>query len=141
MSTSDPGAWLKFAHLFGAFSWMAGLFYLPRLLVYQRDASPESRALLAIMAQRLYRFIIIPSSHITLICGGALSWWGNYSGTWLYGKTTCVLLLFVFQLQLNRYRIQLAANPSFKSSRFFRVINEIPTLILLGILYFVVFKH
>lgn len=140
MNHLDYWAWLKIFHLFGAFSWMAGLFYLPRLLVYQRDAEPDARALLALMAQRLYRMIIMPASHITLLCGALMWWQSGYSGLWFHGKITCVLFLLVFQLQLNRYRIQLADNPSFKSSRFFRVINEIPTLILFGILYFVIFK-
>lgn len=140
MSLADVGAWLKLIHLFGAFSWMAGLFYLPRILVYQRDAPFESRELLALMARRLYRFIIIPASHLTILCGFTLWWWYGYSGVWIHAKATCVILLYVFQLQLNRFRINLAANPSFKNSRFFRCVNEIPSLILLGILYCVIFK-
>lgn len=140
MNITDVGAWLKLIHLFGAFSWMAGLFYLPRILVYQRDAQPDSHALLAIMAQRLYRIIILPASHITIVCGLALWWWYSYTGAWIHAKMGCVILLYVFQLQVNRFRIQLAVNPSFKSSRFFRWVNEIPTLILFGILYCVIFK-
>lgn len=141
MSFTDVGAWLKLLHLLGAFSWMAGLFYLPRILVYQREATEVNvRDTLTVMAGKLYRIIIIPASHITILCGAGLWWWYGYSGVWLHAKITCVLLLFVFQLQLNRFRMQLAVNPSFKSSRFFRVVNEVPTLILFGILYCVVFK-
>lgn len=141
MISFDTAAWLKLIHLFGAFSWMAGLFYLPRILVYQREAEAlESRALLAVMARRLYRIIILPASHITIICGLALWWVCGHTGPWIHAKVACVALLYVFQLSVNRFRMQLAINPYFKSSRFFRWVNEVPTLILIGILYCVIFK-
>lgn len=137
----DIGAWIKLLHLLSAFCWMAGIFYLPRILVYYRESnSEETRATLQRMGERLYRIIMMPASHITIMCGLFLWWWEGHAGKWIHIKSTCVLLLYVFQYQTNRYRIILANHPTFKSSRFFRVINEIPTLLLIAVLYLVIFK-
>ncbi len=139
---SDHYLGIKFFHLLSVFCWMAGLFYLPRIFVYHAEsANEESRKTLDIMAEKLYRYIMTPAMHASLLFGGLLSLLPhNRIAGWLHLKITCVLALVVFQLYLNRCRLMLVARFPFKSGRFFRLINELPTIVLIIILICVVFK-
>jgi putative membrane protein len=139
---SDHYLGIKFLHLLAVFCWMAGLFYLPRIFVYHAESIDEgSRKTLDIMAGKLYRYIMVPAMHASLLFGGLLFLLPhNRISGWLHLKITCVLGLVVFQLYLNRCRLALATRIPFKSGRFFRLINEIPTIVLIIILICVVFK-
>ncbi|MES2607445.1 MAG: protoporphyrinogen oxidase HemJ [Pseudomonadota bacterium] len=139
---SDYYLLIKFFHLLFVFCWMAGLFYLPRIFVYHAESTDEgSRKTLDVMAEKLYRYIMTPAMHASLLFGGLLFLLPhNRIAGWLNLKITCVLFLVVFQLYLNRCRIMLATRVPFKSGRFFRLINELPTIVLIIILICVVFK-
>ncbi|MES2252623.1 MAG: protoporphyrinogen oxidase HemJ [Pseudomonadota bacterium] len=133
---------IKFFHLLAVFCWMAGLFYLPRIFVYHVESTnEESKRTLDVMAEKLYRCIMTPAMHASLLFGGLLFLLPqNRIAGWMHLKLTCVLALVVFQLYLNRCRLTLAIRVPFKSGRFFRLINEIPTIALIIILICVVFK-
>jgi putative membrane protein len=133
---------LKLFHFLGAFCWMAGLFYLPRLFVYHAETDNEAvRQTLDTMAYKLYRFIMTPAMHLTLLFGTMLAILPhNRIAGWLHLKITCILALVVFQLYLNRCRLSLAARTSQQTGRYFRYINEIPTIALIIILICAVFK-
>lgn len=133
---------IKFFHLLSVFCWMAGLFYLPRILVYHRESNDESvKKNLDTMAEKLYRFIMKPAMHSSLLFGGLLFLLPhNRIAGWMHLKFTCILFLIVFQIYLNRCRQLLVHRIPYKSGRFFRLINEIPTIALIIILICVVFK-
>ena len=134
--------WIKTLHIVLITSWFGGWFYLPRIFVYHAESTnEESRRTLDIMAEKLYRYIMAPAMHASLLFGGLLSLLPhNRIAGWLHLKITCVLALVVFQLHLNRCRLRLVTRIPFKSGRFFRLINEIPTIVLIIILICVVFK-
>lgn len=129
-------------HFLGLISWMAGLFYLPRIFVYHVESTSEDvKKTLDIMGYKLYTIIMQPAMFITLIFGSLLAILPhNISAGWLHAKLSCILGLVVFQYYLNRCRINLALRKSNKSSRHFRLTNEIPTLALIIILICAIFK-
>lgn len=139
---SDHYLVIKFLHLLSVFCWMAGLFYLPRIFVYHAESTnEESRKTLDTMAEKLYLYIMTPAMHASLLFGGLLFLLPhNRIAGWVHLKITCVLILIVFQLYLNRCRLMLVTRVPFKSGRFFRFINELPTIVLIIILICVVFK-
>jgi len=133
---------IKFFHLLAVFCWMAGLFYLPRIFVYHVESTyEETKKTLDVMAEKLYRYIMTPAMHVSLLSGGLLFLLPqNRIAGWMHLKLACVLALVVFQLYLNRCRKMLAIRFPSKSGRFFRFINEFPTIALIIILICVVFK-
>lgn len=134
--------WIKAAHVVSVTAWMAGLFYLPRLFVYHVEAThAETRHTLSIMEYRLYRYIMKPAMHASLLFGILLLLVpGALTQGWSHLKILCVLGLVVFQYTLGVYHRQLAKGTCLKSSRFFRVINETPTLLLIIIIICVIVK-
>jgi putative membrane protein len=135
--------WLKMLHLFGIISWMAGLFYLPRLFVYHRGVEPSSDTaqLFQTMERRLYNIIIMPSMILSLATGTILAIIQDYwSSGWFHVKLTGVLGLVLFQFVLNHWRHTLADGSCSLGVTFFRIINEIPAVLLIIIIYSVVFK-
>lgn len=136
----DYYLFIKFLHIVALIAWMAGLFYLPRLFVYH-SLYPENGEMLKIMENKLYKIIMVPSMYVTIISGFLLIFIGNFlSSGWMHLKITCVFFMIVFQFQLNSFKKQLATGNCRKSSKFFRVINEIPTLILIIVVFLVIFK-
>ena len=115
---------------------------MPRIFVYHAESNDEgSRKTLDIMAEKLYRLIMTPAMHASLLFGGLLFLLPhNRIAGWMHLKFTCVLSLIVFQFYLNKCRLTLLARVPFKSGRFFRLINEFPTIVLIIILICVVFK-
>ncbi len=134
--------WIKAFHVFFVICWMAGLFYLPRLFVYHVDATlPEMKATFEVMEAKLYKIIIMPAMKMSTILGGLLLFIpGFFSQGYMHLKILCVFLLIVFQFYLNHCRHQLALGSNKKSSRFFRLINEIPTVLLIIIIICVIVK-
>lgn len=137
--------WLKALHIIAIIAWMAGLLYLPRLYVYHADVPPGSRraALLEIMERRLLRGIMLPSVVMTYAFGGLLlSVPGivDWHRGWIWTKFALVLLLTAFHVKLARWRLDFVAGRFTKSSRFYRMINEIPTVIMIAIVLLVVLK-
>jgi putative membrane protein len=134
--------WIKAFHLLFVMCWMAGLFYLPRLFVYHADATiPEMKATFELMEARLYKIIIMPSMKMSIILGVFLLFVpGFLMQGYMHLKILCVFLLIVFQFYLNHCRHQLALGTNKKSSRFFRLINEIPSILLIIIIICVIVK-
>ena len=134
--------WLKWLHIVAVVSWMVGLFYLPRLFVYHSEtASDEVRATLETMEERLMRVIMTPAMFVTwvsgLLVGASL---GAFGQPWLWIKIMCVVALTGFHGLCGRWRRDLVAGSSTRTSGFFRTVNEVPTVLLIVIVGLVVIK-
>ncbi|MBE7213300.1 MAG: protoporphyrinogen oxidase HemJ [Gluconacetobacter diazotrophicus] len=135
--------WLKVVHILAVISWMVGMLYMPRLFVYHAEAGPGSpqAATFAVMERRLQKAIMLPALIVTWITGLWLAYWHHFflSG-WLHGKLLLVVLLTGVHGFLAAERKKLAAGTSRHDSRFFRIVNEVPTVLLIGIVILVVVK-
>lgn len=135
--------WLKALHIVAVISWMAGLLYLPRLFVYHAGAKPgsETSETLKIMEYRLLRYIMAPASIVVWVTGPVLAWQlGMLSDRWLWAKLVCVVGLTVAHHQQSKWRKDFAADRNVRDARFFRIMNEVPTLLMIAIVIFVVVK-
>lgn len=137
--------WTKSLHVISMVAWMAALLYLPRLYVYHCEALPgsESSERFKVMELRLLRAIATPAMLATLLFGvllaltpGVIDW----SSGWWRVKLACVLLLFGCHGAMSRYRRDFLADRNRKPQRFFRILNEVPTVLLLVIVVMVVVK-
>ena len=137
--------WLKALHIIAVIAWMAGLLYLPRLFVYHDDAPAGSdrAATFAVMERRLARGILLPAVVLTYVFGimlaatpGAVDWQRG----WIWAKLALVLLLTVFHLMLERWRRDFAEGHNTHRARFYRIVNELPTLAMIAIVILVVVK-
>lgn len=133
--------WVKTFHILAMTSWMAGIFYLPRIFVHfveGKDAGQDVSRL-EIMANKLYSFMTIMMV-ITLGLGVWL-WMGfGFNGGWLHAKLSFVVLLVGYHHWCLAYLKKLRANNLQRSGRFFRLFNELPLLLFIPILIFVVVK-
>jgi len=133
--------WLKWLHIVALISWMVGLFYLPRLFVYHAEAtSPDVRATLSVMQAKLMKVIMNPAMLVTWVSGIALIGAIGGGGLWLALKVACVFALTGFHGVCGKWRKELAAGTSTREGRFFRMMNEVPTVLLIAIVGLVVFK-
>lgn len=137
--------WLKAIHVLGAFSWMAGLFYLPRLLVYHAStqAASETSELFKVMERRLLVAIMRPAAVVTVAFGVWTGWFGGwFSGNqgWLWVKLAGVAGLCGVHLLLERHVSEFAKDLRTHGGRYFRVLNEIPTVLLILVVVMVVLK-
>lgn len=140
---SDSYLWIKALHMLAIIAWMAGLFYMPRLLVYHSgvDTKSETAQLFQVMEYRLYKIIMIPSMLLSLASGIFLAIIQDvWSSGWFHIKLTCVVGLVVFHHLLNYWRKQLATGVCKRNAPFFRLINEVPTLLLIVIIISVIVK-
>ena len=134
---------LKTLHIVSLIAWMAGMFYLPRLFVYHADAPPgsERSETFKVMERRLLKAIMNPAMIATWVFGLWLAWeLGAFSQGWLHAKLAFVLLLTGLHHVLARTVKSFAADRNRRSSRHYRIINEVPTLALPIIVALVVFK-
>ena len=135
--------WLKVVHVLAIISWMVGLLYLPRLFVYHAEAGPTSAqaATFVTMERRLMRGIMLPAMIVVWITGIWLAVQGGwFKFGWLHAKLLLVLILSGVHGYLSVERKKLAAGTSVRSSRDFRIINEVPTVLLIGIVILVIIK-
>ncbi len=136
--------WIKVVHILAVVSWMAGLLYLPRLLVYHCGTKPLSEAseLFKVMERRLLKAIMRPAALVTLVSGGGLVFAGGFSpgAGWLSAKMTAVILLVLFHGFLEISVRQFARDIRRRDARFYRFANEVPTVLLILIVVFVVVK-
>ncbi|WP_416391296.1 protoporphyrinogen oxidase HemJ [Alloalcanivorax xenomutans] len=136
--------WLKAFHLMAVICWFAGIFYLPRLFVYHAMAEDQvSRERFKIMERKLYRGIMNPSMIVTVVLGlwMLISHWDLYKTQgWMHAKLALVILLIGYHHMCLAHLKKFAADANTKSHRFFRVFNEIPVLLLVGIVILVVVK-
>jgi putative membrane protein len=126
--------WIKAFHVIFMVTWFAGLLYLPRLFVYHAEAADEaSRARFAVMERRLFKLMSV-GMVLTIGLGIWLmvGWWMP-PPSWLQGKIGLVVVLIVYHHWCIKLMRDLAARRNIKSSRFYRLYNEIPTLLLIVI--------
>ncbi len=135
--------WMRALHIIFVVCWFAGLFYLPRIFVYYAASeNPDTRAQLAVMARRLYRFVT-PFMVLTAVFGiGLISVNFDYylSATWLWLKLAGVAFLIVYHFQCGRYVKRINADQDDHSHVFYRFFNEVPVLFLFAIVFLVVLK-
>ena len=134
----------KSLHLIAVISWMAGLLYLPRIFVYHSEASHLSQKdTFKIMERKLYNYIMMPAMLLSWLFGLLLIHnlgFGVFTELWMQIKTIAVLILTYYHFLLGKYLGDFAKDNNHKSSKFFRIINEIPTIILIVVVFIVVFK-
>jgi len=135
--------WLKAFHVIAVIAWMAGMLYLPRLFVYHCEAEPGSRQseTFKVMERRLRRAIV---NH-AMVASWALGLWMVYDGSWisahwLHAKLLLVVALSGIHGMLARWTADFAADRNRHTGRFFRIINEIPAVLMIGIVILVVIK-
>ena len=133
--------WIKSLHIIFMVSWFAGLFYLPRLYVHHAmttDAATSER--LKIMERKLF-FFIAPWAILTIVLG--LWLWLGYgcSGTWLTVRVVLVVLLVIYHLVCGMFMVDFREDRNVRSHVFYRWFNELPLLLLVGIVFLVVLKQ
>lgn len=141
---ADYFLWVKTAHLLAVISWMAGLFYLPRLFVYHADkpVGSDSSETFKLMERRLLKAIMRPAAVVSLLTGGLLAWIGNFAWgePWLVVKLASVAGLIAFHGFLERCTGLFADDQRPYSSRSFRMLNEVPTVLLIVVVVMVVLR-
>lgn len=138
-------SWIKAFHVLAMVAWMVGLFYLPRLFVYhtQTAIGSESSERFKVMERRLLRGIMNPAMIVTWLLGILLvvATGGIYLHQgWLHVKLTFVVLLSAFHMVCGKWRKQLLADQRLHSEKYFRIANEIPTVLLIVIIIMAVVK-
>lgn len=137
--------WILAFHVMSFISWMAMLFYLPRLFVYHAEhaANEGFKEVVAIQENKLYSFIGTPAMWATILSGGAMIALMPelfQSGGWLHAKLTAAALLIAYHFTLGKIKKKLQSGECSQSGKFFRFYNEVPTLLMIVIVIMVVVK-
>ena len=137
--------WVKALHIISVMAWMAGMLYLPRIFVYHCAARPgsEQSETFKVMERRLLRAIINPAMIASLIFGAILlSGLGSevWSEGWLHAKLLFVFLLFGLHGMMSKWRKNFEADANTRSAKFYRYMNEVPTVLMIAIVIFAVVK-
>jgi putative membrane protein len=140
--------WLKAAHIIAVIAWMAGMLYLPRLFVYHCRAEPGSQQseTFKVMEQRLLTVIVNPAMVVVWAIGLWLAWegpdprYGWLATGWLQAKLVLVFVLSGVHGMLSAWVRDFAADRNRHSEKFYRIINEVPTLLMIAIVLLVVLK-
>lgn len=137
--------WILAFHVMSFLSWMAMLFYLPRLFVYHREHSDKAEFVEVVKIQeyKLYKYIGLPAMWATILSGGLMIYLnlGLFSsGGWLHAKLLFATFLIAYSFSLDVIRKRLETNPQYRSGKFFRFYNEVPTLLMIFIVIMVVIK-
>ena len=135
----------KSLHLIAVISWMAGLLYLPRIFVYhvENKEKKETTDIFEEMEKKLFFYIMRPAMIFTWIFGLTLIYINGievFSQLWMQIKIVLVVLLSVYNGYLCKCLVSLKNNTNSRPSKFFRIINEVPTVLLIAIIFIVVFK-
>jgi putative membrane protein len=144
----DIYAWIKAFHIIAVIAWMAGMLYLPRLFVYHCAAEKGSvqSETFKLMERRLLRGIINPAMIATWLLGLWLAWrladsrYNLVLPGWLWAKIGLVLALSAVHALLARWMKDFGADRNRHSAEFYRIINEVPTVLMIGIVILVVLK-
>ena len=133
---------IKILHIVAVISWLAGLLYLPRIFVYHAEVAcgSESDKIFQIMEKRLMRYIMLPSMLLVFIFGLILANEIGFEFIWLHIKITLVLCLSGYHGFLSICRKNFALGKNKHSAKFYRIINEIPTLLMICIVALVILK-
>jgi putative membrane protein len=140
---SQLALWLKAFHVIAVIAWMAGMLYLPRLFVYHCDAEIGSKQseTFKLMERRLLHAIINPAMIAAWVLGLWLAYDGGYfKAHWLHGKLLLVLVLSAMHGLLARWVREFAADRNTHSQKFYRIANEIPAVLMIGIVILVIVK-
>ena len=134
----------KSLHLIAVISWMAGLLYLPRIFVYHSEAEDQSqKTIFKTMEKKLYNYIMMPAMLLSWLFGILLIHilgFAVFSELWMQIKIVAVVILTIYHFTLGKYLNDFAIDINQKTSKFFRIYNEIPTVILIVVIFVVVFK-
>ena len=134
----------KSLHLIAVISWMAGLLYLPRIFVYHSEANHDSQKdVFKTMERKLYNYIMMPAMLLSWLFGVLLIHslgFDIFLEFWMQIKVILVIILTYYHFLLGKYLNDFAINENSKSSKYYRVINEVPTIILIVVVFVVVFK-
>ena len=135
----------KSLHLIAVIAWMAGLLYLPRIFVYHVENNKKKQAtdIFEVMEKRLYFYIMRPAMILTWLFGIILIYLNEaeiFSQLWIQLKFVLVILLSIFHEYLGRCFYSLKNKTNTKSAKYFRIINEIPTIMFILIVFIVIFK-
>ena len=134
----------KSLHLIAVISWMAGLLYLPRIFVYHSEADHASqKTVFKTMEKKLYNYIMMPAMFLSWLFGILLIHnlgFDVFSELWMQIKTIAVVILTYYHFTLAKYLNDFALNNNQKTPKFFRIYNEIPTIILIVVIFVVIFK-
>jgi len=145
MDIMDYYLWILVFHIMSVLSWMAMLFYQPRLYVYHTEHKdkPDFVEVVKIQEYKMYKYIGLPAMWATIISG----LWMLYlrpdllqGDMWMYAKISVVTLLVAYSFSLEHYRVQLESDNYVKSGNFFRAYNEVPTVLSLLIVGYVITK-
>jgi len=134
----------KSLHLIAVISWMAGLLYLPRIFVYHSESNSNSqKEVFKVMERKLYKYIMMPAMFVSWFFGILLIHNLGFSvflELWMQAKILLVTILTYYHFTLGKFLSDFASNNNKKTSKFFRIYNEIPTIILIVVIFFVIFK-
>ena len=135
--------WIKALHIIAVISWMAGMLYLPRLFIYHCDSEIGSKQseTFKVMEWRLLKFIINPAMIVTWLAGLYLAWSAEwYRAGWLQAKFALVIVLSGLHGYLVGRVRAFSEDRNTKSPKFYRIINEVPTILMIAIVILVVVK-
>jgi protoporphyrinogen IX oxidase len=139
-------SWILAFHVMSFVSWMAMLFYLPRLFIYHRE-NADTKAftdIVEVQEYKLFKYIGAPAMWATLITGVIMLYLNHTSifasGIWMYMKLLALIFLIAYHFSLDKIRKTLITNPHYKSSKYLRMYNEVPTLLMIFIVIMVVVK-
>ena len=135
----------KSLHLIAVISWMAGLLYLPRIFVYHVENIEKKQAteIFEVMERKLYNYIMMPAMLLSWLFGVLLIHslgFDIFLELWMQIKIILVSVLTFYHFLLGKYLSDFAINNNQKSSKFYRIINEVPTIILIVVVFAVIFK-
>lgn len=135
---------IKALHMISVIAWMAGMFYLPRLYVYHTENSNEKKIceVFEVMERKLLRMIINPAMISSFLFGLMLIYiygFSNYGG-WLHVKLLMLLFMVIFHAMLVKYRKELANGVFKHSSKYYRSINEVPTILMIIIVFLAILR-
>jgi putative membrane protein len=133
---------VKILHIVAVISWMAGLLYLPRIFVYHAEVAHGSEAdkILQTMERKLLRYIMNPAMILVFIFGFYLASEIGFEFAWLHAKITLVLILAGFHHFLGRWRKDFEKGQNKHTQKFYRIVNEVPTLLMIAIVSLVILK-
>jgi protoporphyrinogen IX oxidase len=138
----DWYVWIKALHIIAVIAWMAGMLYLPRLFVYHCAAAPGSELseTLKVMERRLLRGIMNPAMVAVWTFGGLLLFVQDFTQHWLHAKLLLVVIMSALHHLYAAWRRDFAADRNRRPARFYRIANEIPTLLLIVIVILVIVR-
>lgn len=137
--------WILAFHVMSFISWMAFLFYMPRLFIYHREnvETEDFTDIVKIQEYKLQNIIGIPAMWATVLSGITMLYLNSSifsSADWMHAKLFALVFLLVYHVSLTKIRLIMIDNPHYKSSKWFRVYNEAPTLLMIFIVIMVVVK-